>query len=54
VGDGTIDFKTILKDHQLAGAKHLFVEQGNNYIPDAMSNVKRSAAYVKNNLYPSI
>lgn len=50
MGDGQIDFATILKDYKLAGIKHLFVEQGNNYIPDAMTCVQRSAAYVKNNL----
>jgi len=48
MGDGSIDFKSILKDVALAGVKHLFVAQGNNYVPDAMQNVARSAAYVKN------
>jgi sugar phosphate isomerase/epimerase len=46
-GDGSIDFKPILADAELAGVKHLFVEQGNNYIPDAMQCVERSAQYVK-------
>lgn len=52
VGDGTIDFKSIFKDTQIAGVKHMFVEQGNNYLPDAMSCVQRSAGYVKKNLFP--
>lgn len=50
VGDGTIAFKSILNDYKIAGVEHLFVEQGNNYIPDAMSCIQRSASYVKNHL----
>jgi sugar phosphate isomerase/epimerase len=50
VGDGQIDFKPIFKDAQLSGVKHMFVEQGNNYVPDAMSCVQRSADYMKKNL----
>jgi sugar phosphate isomerase/epimerase len=50
VGDGQIDFKPIFKDTQLSGVKHMFVEQGNNYVPDAMSCVKRSADYMKKSL----
>ena len=51
MGDGSIDYKTILADAKLAGAKHMFVEQGNNYTPDAMQNVAKSARYVKNVLF---
>lgn len=51
VGDGTIDFSSILSDAKLAGVKHMFVEQGNNYVPDAISCVQRSAQYVKNTLF---
>jgi sugar phosphate isomerase/epimerase len=47
MGDGIIDFKSILTDANLAGLKHIFVEQGNNYTPDAMQNVAKSAAYVR-------
>lgn len=50
VGDGQIDFKPIFKDAQLSGVKHMFVEQGNNYVPDAMSCVQRSAEYMKKSL----
>jgi sugar phosphate isomerase/epimerase len=50
VGDGQIDFKPIFKDYKLSGVKHMFVEQGNNYVPDSMSCVQRSAGYVKNSL----
>jgi sugar phosphate isomerase/epimerase len=48
MGEGTIDFKSILKDDELAGVEHMFVEQGNNYHPDALQNVGKSALYVKN------
>lgn len=47
MGDGSIDFSPFFADAELAGAKHLFVEQGNNYIPTAMNCVERSAIYVK-------
>jgi sugar phosphate isomerase/epimerase len=54
VGDGLIDFKTIFKDTEIAGVKHMFVEQGNNYVPDAVSCVKRSADYMKKSLLNSL
>jgi sugar phosphate isomerase/epimerase len=54
VGDGQIDFKPIFKDYKLAGVKHMFVEQGNNYVPDSMSCVQRSASYVKRELFPTL
>ncbi len=50
VGDGIIDFKKIMSAAQQAGVQHLFVEQGNNYVPDALSCVRRSAVYVKKEL----
>jgi sugar phosphate isomerase/epimerase len=54
VGDGLIDFKAIFKDTEIAGVKHMFVEQGNNYVPDAISCVKRSADYMKKSLLPGL
>ncbi|NEU09613.1 sugar phosphate isomerase/epimerase [Flavihumibacter sp. R14] len=50
VGDGTIDFQAIFKDAALSGVTNMFVEQGNNYVPDALSCMKKSAAYVKRHL----
>jgi sugar phosphate isomerase/epimerase len=50
MGEGVIDFKPFFKDKKLAGIKHFFIEQGNNYIPDAFSCVQRSATYVKKHL----
>jgi sugar phosphate isomerase/epimerase len=54
VGDGQIDFKPIFKDYKLSGVKHMFVEQGNNYVPDSMSCVQRSAIYVKKSLFADL
>jgi len=54
VGDGQIDYKTIIKDYKIAGMKHLFVEQGNNYVPDALTNMKKSAYYMKNELLKAL
>ena len=51
MGEGTIDFKTIMKDTVVSGVEHMFVEQGNNYHPDPMDNVGKSALYVKNVLF---
>ena len=47
MGEGSIDFTTIMPDTKLAGVKHVFVEQGGNFKPDALSCVARSARYVQ-------
>jgi sugar phosphate isomerase/epimerase len=47
MGDGSIDFKAILPEAALSGLKHFFVEQGNNYVPDALSCVAKSARYMQ-------
>jgi sugar phosphate isomerase/epimerase len=49
LGEGSIDFKPYLADYKLAGVKHIMVEQGNNYVPNALDCVKRSASYMKEN-----
>jgi sugar phosphate isomerase/epimerase len=54
MGEGSINFANILKDVKLAGCEHLLVEQGNNYHPDAMENVSRSAKYVKDVLFKDL
>jgi len=51
MGEGSIDFTTIMPHVKLAGVKHLFVEQGGNFKPDALSCVARSAKYVKEVLF---
>lgn len=47
MGDGDIDFTKLLSYSSEAGAKHMYVEQGNNYIPNDMACVEKSAAYTK-------
>ena len=51
MGEGSMDYTTIMPDTKLAGAKHLYIEQGGNFKPDSVSCVERSARYVKNVLY---
>ena len=50
VGEGTVDFKSIFKGEKMAGLKHVFVEQGNNYVPNVFDCITRSAAYTKREL----
>lgn len=47
VGEGTINFKSIFTGAETAGLKHVFVEQGNNYVPNAFDCIARSSAYTK-------
>jgi len=49
VGTGTIDFKTLYKSAQLAGLKHLIVEQ-ENFSLDPYKSIKQSADYVKKSI----
>lgn len=51
MGEGSIDFTSIMPDTKLAGAKHIYVEQRGNFKPNSMSCVKRSARFVKDVLY---
>ncbi len=51
MGEGSIDFTSIMPDTKLSGVKHMYVEQGSNFKPDSMSCVKRSARYVKDVLF---
>ncbi|MBG6236024.1 sugar phosphate isomerase/epimerase [Pedobacter sp. CAN_A7] len=50
LGAGSIDFKPYIADYNLAGVKHVMVEQGNNYVPDVFDCISRSAKYMKENL----
>lgn len=47
MGDGDIDFAALLPYAKQAGVQHMYVEQGNNYVPDDLSCVERSAVYTK-------
>ena len=47
LGNGTIDFTTILPDAQLAGLENYFVEQGDNFAVSPMKSIETSAQYVR-------
>jgi sugar phosphate isomerase/epimerase len=44
VGNGQIDFKTIVAAASKSGVKHYFVEQENNYNPNIYGSIKTSSA----------
>lgn len=50
VGNGSVDFKTIFANAQLAGVKHYLMEQENNYKPDFYGSIRTSCGYIKTNL----
>ena len=51
VGDGNIDFVSLLPRMRAAGAQYFLVEQDNAAtLPDTMEQVGRSIKYIKANL----
>jgi sugar phosphate isomerase/epimerase len=50
VGNGSIDFKKIIASASLAGIKHYYLEQENNYVPDPLSSIQKSYSFIKKNL----
>lgn len=46
IGSGSIDFKTIFKEVKQSGMKHFFVEQENNYNPNAFDAIKTSCDFI--------
>ncbi|OXG06324.1 sugar phosphate isomerase/epimerase [Flavobacterium araucananum] len=50
VGSGSIDFKTIFKEAKQSGMKHFFVEQENNYNPNAFDSIKVSCNFISKKL----
>ena len=50
IGNGSIDFKKIFKLAKLAGVKHYYVEQENNYKPDILSSINTSSDYFRKRL----
>ena len=51
IGNGDIDFKTILGKAKLAGVKHFIVEQENYTNIDPYVSIAKSASYLKNTLH---
>ncbi|MDA6069623.1 sugar phosphate isomerase/epimerase [Flavobacterium sp. AC] len=50
IGSGSIDFRTIFKEAKQSGMKHFFVEQENNYNPDAFESIKTSSGFISKKL----
>lgn len=50
IGNGSIDFKPIFKEVKLAGMKHFFVEQENNFAVDSFKSIKTSCDFISNHL----
>lgn len=50
LGNGSIDFTTILPEAAKAGLQYYYIEQGGNFAKDPMQSVTDSAAYFKKNL----
>ncbi len=50
LGNGSIDYTTILPDASLSGLQYYYLEQGGNFAVNSMQSVADSAAFFKNNL----
>lgn len=50
VGNGSIDFKKIIASASLAGIKHYYLEQENNYVPDNNASIQKSYSFIRKNL----
>lgn len=50
LGNGSIDYTTILPDTEIAGMEFYYLEQGGNFRKDSMQSITESAAFFKNNL----
>lgn len=49
-GNGSIDFKRLMKNTELSGVKHFYLEQENNYVPDHFASIQKSYKYMKSKL----
>ncbi len=50
LGNGSIDYTSILPDPELAGLEYYFIEQGGNFAENSMKSIAESAAYFQKNL----
>jgi sugar phosphate isomerase/epimerase len=50
LGNGTIDYTTILPDASLAGLQYYFLEQGGNFANNSLQSITDSAHYFKQHL----
>ena len=46
VGDGSINFRPFFAQASRVGLEYIFVEQGNNYVPNSLTCVEKSARYM--------
>ena len=51
IGNGSINFKKIFKCAKIAGVKHYYIEQENNYKPDILSSINTSSTHLRKNLF---
>ncbi|MTH14032.1 sugar phosphate isomerase/epimerase [Flavobacterium sp. LC2016-01] len=50
IGSGLIDFKPLFAAAKQSGMIHFFVEQENNYVPNAFESIKTSSDFIAKNL----
>ncbi len=50
LGNGSIDYTTILPDAKLAGLQYYYLEQGGNYAVNSMASIEQSFNFFKKNL----
>jgi sugar phosphate isomerase/epimerase len=50
VGNGSIDYTKIFAVAKLSGLKHFYMEQENNYVPNALESIITSAKYISKKL----
>jgi len=50
LGNGSIDYTTILPDIKIAGLEYYYLEQGGNFRENSMQSIAESAAFFKGNL----
>ncbi|NND11819.1 MAG: TIM barrel protein [Flavobacteriaceae bacterium] len=50
LGNGSIDYTTIMPDPGISGLEYFYIEQGGNYTVNSMQSAKDSAKYFKENL----
>ena len=50
MGQGSIDYKSMLPDPKTSGLQYYYIEQGGNFAVNSMESAKTSIRYVKENL----
>lgn len=50
MGQGSIDYKSMLPDPKTSGLQYYYIEQGGNFAVNSMESAKTSICYVKENL----